>query len=241
VSTSPLRGVKGGGLGLKSTKEFTRFRVLERPGSTVGVADIEQVKTKYPFHVDCTRTTQLFELAVKDLRSAIDAMASDDADKCKAVLQKEHKVHVDGLKYDGANEVALSPAASMAKGACKDVAALQTRVASVHGMLRDTRGTTIAIPALVKQLGGSYMPHLSPRQQQQARDALHAEQAVQRSERATRAAARTSVVAPPSTTGPERGGKQKDAAAQEADELEERTHYAALSNFNVAAMARVVS
>ena len=32
VSTSPIRGVKGGGLGLKSTKEFARFRVLACEG-----------------------------------------------------------------------------------------------------------------------------------------------------------------------------------------------------------------
>lgn len=312
VSTSPLRGVKGGGLGLKSTKEFTRFRVLERPGATVGVADIDRAQVKYPFHVDCTRTTQLFGLGLKDLRGAIEAMATDDADKCKTVLQKEHKVQVDGLKYDGANEAALPPKASVAKAACQDVVALQTRLEGVHAVLSATRETTTAIPALVKQLGGTYMPHLSPRHQQQVRDALHAEQAQQRvrchchvacrgaaaapagparsglaaplyhtisllisaplglpvrrgaaevscdltnvtlpaslstslvcGPQATRAAARTSVVGSGAPSGSSQGkDKHKDSTSLEQDELEERTHYAALSNFNVAAMARVVS
>lgn len=112
VSTSPIRGVKGGGLGLKSTKDFARFRVLERPGSCVGLADLGHTNARYPFHVDCTTVTQLFQISSNDLKIASDAMSSEDHQKCKEILIKEHKAHVDGLKYEPPEPVAAAPAAS---------------------------------------------------------------------------------------------------------------------------------
>ena len=70
VSTSPVRGVKGGGLGLKSTKEFARFRVLERPGACVGIPNLDHIASRYPFHVDCTSLTQLFSISGGDTTTA---------------------------------------------------------------------------------------------------------------------------------------------------------------------------
>ena len=126
VSTSPVRGVKGGGLGLKSTKEFSRFRyahctskhkaapsltayplslpathrVLERPGACVGIADLDNKSALYPFYVDCTSPTYLFSITVMELKSALNGMFSADKTAVRAVLTKEHAEHVKGLKYE---------------------------------------------------------------------------------------------------------------------------------------------
>jgi len=106
VSTSPVRGVKGGGLGLKSTKEFAKFRVLERPGQTVGIADIDNLHTIYPFHVDCTAMAYLFLIESGGLKEALTAMAHEDEEKARSVLKKEHQIHVDGLKINKKKEEA---------------------------------------------------------------------------------------------------------------------------------------
>jgi hypothetical protein len=100
VSMSPARGVKGGGLGLKSTKTFAKFRVLERPGSTVGIADFHNARIRFPFYVDSSKTSRLFAISRADLNDCVATMSTSDAECAIEVLRKEHKAHTDGLKVD---------------------------------------------------------------------------------------------------------------------------------------------
>lgn len=165
VSTSPLRGVKGGGLGLKSTKQFARFRVLERPGSTVGISSLDE-KALYPFEVDCTTTTNLFYISQSDLKTAMGSMSEADHKICKSTIYKEYKAHVDGLKFEGCEKSAVGSAvvsehteverissAAMTETR-RDLEDLDIRVRDTLDILRGTRSLAKGIPELLKQLGG---------------------------------------------------------------------------------------
>jgi hypothetical protein len=164
VSTSPIRGVKGGGLGLKSTKQFARFRVLERPGSTVGISNLDE-KALYPFEVDCTTTTNLFYVSQADLKMAMGAMSAADHKVCKDTIAKEYKAHVDGLKFEGGETSSVrssmtSPRIDVERVASvemtetrRDLESLDTRVRGTLDTLRGTRSVARGIPDLLKRLG----------------------------------------------------------------------------------------
>jgi hypothetical protein len=164
VSTSPIRGVKGGGLGLKSTKQFARFRVLERPGSTVGISNLDE-KALYPFEVDCTTTTNLFYVSQADLKMAMGAMSAADHKVCKDTTAKEYKAHVDGLKFEGSETSSVrssmtSPRVDVERVASvemtetrRDLESLDTRVRGTLDTLRGTRSVARGIPDLLKRLG----------------------------------------------------------------------------------------
>jgi len=162
VSTSPLRGAKGGGLGLKSTKDFTRFRVMERPGATVGIGSLDNLHMRYPFHVDCTSTTQLFAITADGLKQAKDSMASDDKKKFDDVLAKEHKAHVDGLKWEPAlqgDAKKAEPKKEIERSeeyieASHQVDGLLASMRMALSTLKTTRDQTRSVSTLLKQLGG---------------------------------------------------------------------------------------
>ena len=165
VSTSPIRGVKGGGLGLKSTKEFTRFRVLERPGACVGIADLQHLSVRYPFHVDCTSITNLFAITAGEIKAACASMSSDDRSRCHSTLQKEHKAHVDGLKYEPPAPKPAAPADAAPPSAADEpsplfveasgcVNSLLSGAADTLSSLRASRAHTRQLSDLLYKLGG---------------------------------------------------------------------------------------
>ena len=158
VSTSPIRGVKGGGLGLKSTKEFARFRVLERPGSTVGMSNMENLAMPYPFHVDCTMTSNLFSISADALRQAMDGMSSEDTAVCKSTVGKEFKAHVDGLKFDGweQHEKKLADVGERREvmtEARSSLDSLEDRCATCLKTMKNTKTQTREIVILLQNLG----------------------------------------------------------------------------------------
>ena len=220
VSTSPLRGVKGGGLGLKSTKEFARFRVLERPGSMVGIADIDDKTALYPFHVDCTAPTNLFSISREALKQAIGSMSSEDTKICKETLVKEHKAHVDGLKFEGwatgsakPKAAALdfrSPRRPVFNEAQQSLALLQNRCDTYRESLQTVQRSTRQLVDVMASLGVEPKP----------KDGW--------------------------TNGKRRaanGQRLNDRADQnDVDELEERTGYSsAVSNRTTVATSRAIS
>jgi len=237
VSTSPVRGVKGGGLGLKSTKEFTRFRVLERPGASVGIANLDDLKALYPFHVDCTSNTQLFSISTANLKEATNAMSKEDSLKCREVLKNEHKAHVNGLKYEGSDlskaDTPKEKQPSMTEMSEERKALLtetNSVVSNVMGLgkstldsLRGTRDGTRQITTLLIQLGGE--AETSPNGIRKS--------IIKKEPSSDQLPGKCGTVA--KKTGKGHNLDNGSDSTQDVDDLEERTGYAAVIKQNMTA------
>jgi hypothetical protein len=104
-------------------------------------------------------------------------MATDDVQRCREVLVKEHKAHVDGLKYEGSTLVEPFVHSKTGGGRSgqsgeqlellhsvgEDLDTLTRRAVTVFESLEGTRFFTRQINALVKQLGGESIQVQSPR------------------------------------------------------------------------------
>ena len=159
---------------IKSTKKFQSFCVLERPGSSVGIADIDRPNVLYPFEVDCPALTKVFCISADGLRGAMGEMDRWDRDKCKQVLKDAHKGHVAALKFDEKDLRVLHTREEqlrrLAKRAGKTdeeveemsrtgegVESLLATTTDCYSALKETLSLTSQIKTLVGSLGGETM------------------------------------------------------------------------------------
>ena len=86
-------------------KEMTRFRVCERIGSLLGIANIDREATPFPYKVEATRFTTMFFVTRKELLVAFSKMTVMDEHAARAAIKMEHEKHV-------RDDSCLSPATS---------------------------------------------------------------------------------------------------------------------------------
>merc|ERR1712185_513027 len=85
----PMNGQHGSGM-----KEMSRFRIMERPGSMIGICSLHNESALFPYRVQATKYSRTFYIALRELRQAMGRMTSLDEHACRAAVKMEHHRHV---------------------------------------------------------------------------------------------------------------------------------------------------
>mmetsp|Transcript_72110 Transcript_72110/g.143019 ORF Transcript_72110/g.143019 Transcript_72110/m.143019 type:complete len:843 (-) Transcript_72110:32-2560(-) len=81
-------------------KEMSRFRVCEKLGSMVGITDLDNEVSLFPFKVEATKFTTMYVISRKDLIASFSRMTLLDQQAVRASIKLEHEKHVNSLKVE---------------------------------------------------------------------------------------------------------------------------------------------
>ena len=79
-------------------KKMTRFRVIEKTGSTIGICDLDNGLVPFPFRVEATKLCHMFVVHRKAILTAFNRMTKLDEQACRAAIRIEHQKHVESLR-----------------------------------------------------------------------------------------------------------------------------------------------